>query len=241
MEHLTPEGYRIDGRRKDEPRSIIAKLGGVEAADGSASLSMGNTRVIAYVYGPIHNKTRGGNQDGATVTCEYSTATFSTLDRKSRSKGDRKSNERSHWLQKTFEAAIMRHLYPRSQIDIYVEVLQADGGEVSAAINAISLALVDAGIPMGEFVTATTVGMIRGNVLVDLNNAEENAGGVTLLCALFNRSKKVSMLELDSKLQVAAFNQLFEAAEEACGSIAQTLRATMIENAETLISHLSAQ
>ena len=39
MEHLTPEGYRIDGRRKEEPRSIVAKLGGVEAADGSASLA----------------------------------------------------------------------------------------------------------------------------------------------------------------------------------------------------------
>ena len=65
---------------------------------------------------------------------------------------------------------------------------------------------------MTEFVTATTVGLIKGNVLVDLNSAEENAGGAHLLCALFNRSKKVSMLDLDSKIQVASFNALFEEA-----------------------------
>ena len=46
----------------------------------------------------------------------------------------------------TFEAAILTELYPRSQIDIYVEVLQADGGNLCACINAATLALIDAGL-----------------------------------------------------------------------------------------------
>ena len=48
-------------------------------------------------------------------------------------------------IKQTFEAAILTELYPRSQIDIYVEVLQADGGNLCACINAATLALIDAG------------------------------------------------------------------------------------------------
>ena len=56
------------------------------------------------------------------LNCQYSMATFSTGDRKRRPRGDRKSIEMTMHLKQTFEAAIMTHLYPRSQIDIYVEV-----------------------------------------------------------------------------------------------------------------------
>jgi exosome complex component RRP41 len=41
----------------------------------------------------------------------------------------RRSTEISLLLKQTFEAAIMSHLFPRSQIDIFVQVLQADGGK----------------------------------------------------------------------------------------------------------------
>ena len=50
-------------------------------------------------------------------------ATFSTGERKNRPRGDRKSQEMTMHLQQTFDAAILTNLYPRSQIDIYVEVV----------------------------------------------------------------------------------------------------------------------
>ena len=49
-------------------------------------------------------------------------AVFSTSERKKRPRGDRKSQEMSQHLRQTFEAAIKTELYPRSQIDIFVEV-----------------------------------------------------------------------------------------------------------------------
>lgn len=55
-------------------------------------------------------------------------APFSTGERKKKSKGDRRSQEISLVLRQTFESVIMMHLFPRSSIDIYVQVLQADGG-----------------------------------------------------------------------------------------------------------------
>jgi exosome complex component RRP41 len=60
--------------------------------------------------------------DKVVVNCQYSQAMFSTGERKRRPRGDRKSQEMTMHLQQTFEAAIMTSLYPRSQIDIFVEV-----------------------------------------------------------------------------------------------------------------------
>ena len=66
------------------------------------------------------------NPDAVLVNCQYSMAVFSTGERKRRPRGDRKSQEMSIHLRQTFEAAIKTELYPRSQIDIFVEVLQGD-------------------------------------------------------------------------------------------------------------------
>ena len=64
------------------------------------------------------------NPEAVLVNCQYSMAVFSTGERKRRPRGDRKSQEMSIHLRQTFEAAIKTELYPRSQIDIFVEVLQ---------------------------------------------------------------------------------------------------------------------
>jgi hypothetical protein len=52
MEFISPEGLRLDGRRPHEMRQLHAEVGVVAKADGSALFEMGNTKVIAAVYGP---------------------------------------------------------------------------------------------------------------------------------------------------------------------------------------------
>lgn len=52
MEFLSPEGLRIDGRKPLELRKLVARLGVFDQADGSAYVEMGNTKVLATVYGP---------------------------------------------------------------------------------------------------------------------------------------------------------------------------------------------
>lgn len=61
----------------------------------------------------------------------------------------------------------------RSQIDIVVEVMQSDGGLKSACLNAITLALIDAGLPMRDFMASCTASCIDGHVLVDTNYIED--------------------------------------------------------------------
>lgn len=123
-ELLASYGLRLDGRRSEELRNIKCRLGVFGQADGSAYLEQGNTKVLAAVYGPREPRQRGGAESSEVkVNCQYSMAVFSTSQRKKRPRGDRKSQEMSQHLRQTFEAAIKTELYPRSQIDIFIEVL----------------------------------------------------------------------------------------------------------------------
>lgn len=59
---------------------------------------------------------------------QRSMAPFSTSERRKRRPGDRKSIETAMAIKQTLETTVMTHLYPRSQIDIFIQVIQADGG-----------------------------------------------------------------------------------------------------------------
>lgn len=122
---LNEQGFRCDGRRPNEVRKITCKLGVFEQADGSAYIEMGNTKVLAAVYGPHDtrlNKPSGksASHDRAVVNCQYSMATFSTNERKRKPRGDFRSIELKNNLKEIFDSAILTTLYPHSQIDIYL-------------------------------------------------------------------------------------------------------------------------
>lgn len=85
---------RLDGRRWNELRRTHAQISTQPAADGSAYMEMGNTKVICLVDGPAEVRGGQGRQEGsrkeeATVTCEIHVAGFSGVDRKRRGRGDK--------------------------------------------------------------------------------------------------------------------------------------------------------
>ena len=95
------------------------------------------------------------------------------MDHKADIKKDMKMKEFCRVLKSIFEQVVMLEKYPKSQIDLQVFVLQADGGYRSAAFNAVSLAFMDAGIAMKDFLTATTAGLLQNVAVLDLVYQEE--------------------------------------------------------------------
>jgi exosome complex component RRP41 len=81
---------------------------------------------------------------------------------------------------------LLTHLYPHSIISLTIHVLSSDGSLLAACLNASTLALIDAGIPMAGYVTAVTVGSIAGgggedgkdvgDPILDVNSSEEQDG-----------------------------------------------------------------
>ena len=92
-------------------------------------------------------------------------------------------------MEDVYETAVIISLFPRSQIEIFVEVLNSDGSVLASAINATTLALINAGIPLYDYVLAASVGHLAKTVLLDLNRLEEGGPGAnpTLTLASYGR------------------------------------------------------
>ncbi|XP_014252546.1 exosome complex component RRP41 [Cimex lectularius] len=223
MELVNDQGLRIDGRRPDELRLIKCRLGVYDHADGSAYLEQGNTKVIATVFGP--NEVRGAHKskaqsDLALVNCHYSMSPFSKSERKAPRARDRKNTEMTINLHQALTSVIKAELMPRSQIDVMVEVLAADGGNCCAAINAATLALIDAGVPLKEYVIACTASLSDDNVpMVDISNLEQNLGGPCLTVAMLPNSEQIALIEMSHRMHVEHLGKVLKMAQQGCMNI----------------------
>lgn len=111
------------------------------------------------------------------------------------------------FIRQTFEPVILTSQFPRTQIDIYLQIFQNDGGLLQSCINAATMALVDAGIPMLDYVCACSAGCIDKEPVLDLNNLEESADTPELTVAILPRTGKVTLLEVNkSPSYTAIFN-----------------------------------
>lgn len=117
-------------------------------------------------------------------------------------------------IKSTFEPVVQTNLYPRSQIDIYVHVLQQDGGVLQASINATTLALVNAGIPLLDLVCAVTGGVHSTSPMLDLTTLEEN-DIPHLTVAVMPKTGKVTLVTMETRLHVDRFGDIFRLACEA--------------------------
>ena len=226
-EYLSPEGFRIDGRRAGEARRLRCKMGSVPEADGSAYVEQGNTKVLVSVRGPHEciSKRRQAH-DRATMTCEFVALPYATGEHKPQGHGDRAATELAAAVRRAFEPVVQTQLYPRSQIDVSICLLQSDGGVRSACINATTLALVDAGVALEDFVCACSAGSIQGTLLLDLN-AQEDSAGAELSVGYLPRAERVSFMQLESKLPLGAAEEALNFAIEGCRQVYQVLQAAV--------------
>jgi exosome complex component RRP41 len=160
---------------------------------------------------------------------------------------DRRLVEQSHQIKRAMEAAILLHLFPKSKIEITVWVLADDGGRLPAAINATTLALMNAGIPIKDMVCSCSAGIGSGGVtLVDLNKREESSWGgqsaVYLPCAILPQRGTVVLAQCEARLPgLKELEHVLEAAMEGCHAVAQHLQAAIRERATNLLTTRSGQ
>lgn len=201
MELYSPEGLRVDGRRWNELRNFHCQINThPSSSDGSSYVEMGNSKVICTINGPMEPLQRSQlSTTQATINVAINIATFSTVERKKRSRTDRRVQELNTILQRTFEQAIMIKNYPRTLIDITVNVISQDGGLLASCANAITLALIDAGISMYDYISSVSAGLFDITPLLDLNTLEENDLSF-LTVGIVGKSEKISMLLLENRM-----------------------------------------
>eukprot|EP00388_Colpodella_angusta_P020487 GDKJ01051333.1.p1 GENE.GDKJ01051333.1~~GDKJ01051333.1.p1 ORF type:complete len:258 (-),score=41.77 GDKJ01051333.1:49-822(-) len=236
-EYVSPEGYRLDGRRVNETRAIKCTIGGISKnAEGSAYFEIGNTKVIAVVFGPWESSKKKGReqmgQSKGTINCKFVMAPFSTQDRRRRRGGERQAIAHGLAMRQTFESLVVTSQFSRSQVDIYAHVLEADGGELCAAINAATLALMDAGVPMRDIPAACCASVIGKNVLADPSQEEVPGSSATMTMVVQASDGKVILNELDAKIAADLYAPLSESCHVGAIAIAEKLKSDVVSYIE---------
>ena len=191
---------RVDGRKADELRPVTIETGVVPNADGSAYIEMGRNKIIAAVYGPreMHPK-RLSKPNRGVLRVRYHMAPFSVDPRRSPAPS-RRDTEIGMVMTDALEPALFLERYPRSVIDVFVEIIQADGGTRCASVNAAAVALVDAGIPMKDLVAACAAGKMDDHIVLDLGDYEDKKGQADVPLAYMPKLEEVTLLQMDGIL-----------------------------------------
>lgn len=226
---LIKDGLRLDGRAVNELRPTHMEIEVLNRANGSAMIEMGRNKIVVAVYGPreLHPK-HFALPDRALVRCVYRMATFSVDDRKSPAPA-RREIEISKVIREALQPAIFVEYFPRTTIDIYIEVLQADGGSRCASINAASLALANAGIPMRDLVSAVAVGKVDGQIVLDMNDIEDKEGEGDMPIAIMPRDKKITLLQLDGTFTPDEFDAALNLGIDGMEQIYQLQRESLVK------------
>jgi len=210
--------FRSDNRTADQirPVNIIPEF--IHTAEGSALIEIGNTRVIctASIEETVPQFMR--NTGKGWITAEYSMLPRATLTRTPREVSKGRPSGRTHEIQRLLGRSLravsdLQRLGERT-IWIDCDVIQADGGTRTASITgafvALGLALeklVQAGtlttVPLRDYVAAISVGIVDGEILLDLCYEEDSRADVDMNFVMTAGRKLV-------EVQATAEHQVFD-------------------------------
>jgi exosome complex component RRP41 len=226
---IDENGKRTDGRGIDDLREVKITVGTVKNADGSAFIEFGKNKILAAVYGPreVHPK-HMAQSDRCVLRCRYHMSPFSTDTRKNPAPS-RREIEISKVMREALEPAVMLEDYPRAAIDVFVEVLQSDGGSRCAGITAASVALADAGINMRDLVAACAAGKVDDKIVLDINDTEDKEGGADMPVAYMPRLEQVTLLQLDGNLSPDQFGECIDKAIGGCKMVYEIQKQALMQ------------
>ncbi len=219
---------RLDGRKFDELRPIEAKVGIIKNADGSAYFRIGKTTAYAAVYGPrdlfpkfLQNPEKG------LLRCNYNMMPFSGSGERVKPGPSRRSREISFVTENALLPVLNLEDFPNAVVDVFIELSQTDAGSRCAGICAASMALADAGLIMKDLVAAVSVGIVDGQVVLDLDYEEESykEGDVAdIPIAIIPSTGQFSLLQMDGKISKQDLLKALELGKKAIPKIIEIQR-----------------
>jgi len=229
---------RANGRRNDELRPLSITRNYTKYAEGSALIQLGDTRVLCTASVEERVPAFLRNQRRGWVTAEYGMLPRATGERNQR-ESTRGPGGRTQEIQRLIGRSLravvdMKALGERSVV-LDCDVLQADGGTRAAAVSGAFVALADAvewllrhdliaENPLRGSLAAVSVGVLRGEVITDLDYAEDSRAA-TDMNVVMNAAGE--FIEVQGTAEAAPFGRevLNRMLDHAQASIAEILRA----------------
>ncbi|RDE13255.1 MAG: ribonuclease PH [Candidatus Thorarchaeota archaeon] len=182
---------RYDGRANDELRPVEIVRGFLKNPEGSVLIRTGDTQVIctATVEEEVPSWLNGTGR--GWVTAEYGMLPRATSERTDRYKVTGREHEIQRLIGRSLRAAVDLNQLGEREIRVDCDVIQADGGTRTASITGGFVALCDAldymvsmgiitKVPVQGYVAAVSVGVVDGEVLLDLSYPEDSRATVDM-------------------------------------------------------------
>ena len=238
---LDENGRRLDGRRLDELRSCRIEAGVLKNANGSAYIELGRNKILVAVYGPreVHPR-HEAMPDRMLLRCRYSMLPFSVPDRKTPSPS-RREVELSKVIREALEPAIFVEEFPRTTVDVYIEVIEADGSTRVTSITAAAVALADAGIPMRDLVAAVSVGKIDGVLALDVNGLEDQYGEGDMPIAIMPRLGEITLIQSDGLFTRDEVIEALEMARKAIQELYKEQKRALREKYSKIVEEVESE
>jgi ribonuclease PH len=199
---------RLDGRANDQLRPVKITRHYIKHAEGSCLIEVGETKVIctATLEDRVPPFMRGGGK--GWITAEYSMLPRATETRNPRESSKGKVGGRTMEIQRLIGRALRSvvHLEAMGERTIWLDcdVIQADGGTRTASITGAYVAMVDAmqklvengtwkQLPLYDFLAATSVGIIDGVPMLDLNYKEDSSAIVDMNIVMTGQGRYVEL------------------------------------------------
>jgi ribonuclease PH len=235
---------RTDKRRPDQMRPVRITTGYLMTAEGSALIEVGHTRVLcaASVEETVPQFLRGSGR--GWVTAEYSMLPRATATRTPREVAKGRQSGRTLEIQRLIGRSL------RSVVDtaalgdrtvvVDCDVLQADGGTRTASITGAYVALLLAlrklvkygalkTLPITQPVAATSVGILRGEPLLDLSYEEDSSAEVDMNLVMTGSGRFVELQATAEKTPFddAQLEQMVSLARRGIGELFEIQKAAL--------------
>jgi exosome complex component RRP41 len=146
----------------------------------------------------------------------------------------------------TFSSSLLTHLYPHSTISINLHVLSQDGSLLAACLNASTLALIDAGIPMTDYIVSCTAGTTvaydsnKGNAdpLLDLNGLEEQELPFLTVATLGAR-ERVSVLVMETKVHISRLEGMLAVGVDGCKQVREVMDQVVRSHGKKMLENIN--
>ena len=148
-------------------------------------------------------------------------------------------------LSSAFASSLFVNLYPRSTITLTVSILSQDGSILAACLNAATLALIDAGIPMSDYIVACTSGSIpsyssddpdreAADPLLDLSGQEE-LELPWLTVGTLGAGERVSVCVMETKVRIERLEGMLAVGIDGCKQVKEILDGVVRRKGKTML------
>jgi len=225
---------REDGRKPDQLRNIKIVRNYQKYADGSCLIEFGNTKVLcaASIQDSVPPHLVGTGT--GWISAEYSLLPRAGSKRTPRNKSI--SSGRTHEIQRligrALRAVVNLEKLGEKTVFIDCDVIQADGGTRTTSINGAFIALCDAlkkmrnagyidEIPVRSYVAALSVGIVNGEILLDLCGSEDNRASVDMNVVMTDRGRFVEIQGTgeEATFSAAELNKMLGLAKQGIAAI----------------------